>query len=80
MFEAFEASDGPEHLRRNVERHWESLCALVDTFGKAGIDEERSKGASPKSSALTKLAAADAALYDAKHSGRNCTMRHCQLS
>ena len=26
------------------------------------------------------FAAADAALYKAKHSGRNCTIRHCQLS
>lgn len=40
MFEAFEDFDVPDHLRRNVEQHCENLSALVDTFGKAGVDEE----------------------------------------
>lgn len=39
MFGAFAGVDIPDHLRANIERHWENICALVDTLGKAGVDE-----------------------------------------
>ena len=39
LFGAFAGIDVPDHLRANVERHWENICALIDSLGKAGLDE-----------------------------------------
>lgn len=40
MFGALAGIDVPDLLRANVERHWDNICALVDSLGKAGLDEE----------------------------------------
>lgn len=39
LFGAFSGIEVPDQLRANIERHWEDICALVDTLGSAGVDE-----------------------------------------
>lgn len=40
LFGAFAGMDVPDHLRVNMERHWENICALIDSLGNAGVDEQ----------------------------------------
>lgn len=40
MVNPFAGIDVPDQLRANVERHLQNICALVDSFGAAGLDEE----------------------------------------